>query len=130
MKKRVYFVLVVDDEPQLRNLLCRILEQEGYRVMAANDGDTALQIARKETPDLILLDLMMPGMDGREVCRTVREISPATQIVYFTGKTDPNNPARFRDLLNEADALIAKPASTSQIVSTISRVLGAPSNNG
>lgn len=123
MEKSISLVLVVDDEPQIRDLLCRILEQEGYRVMVAIDGDTALQLTRENTPDLILLDLMMPGMNGREVCRTVRELSPLTQIVYFTGKTDPINPLKFKALLNEADAFITKPASSRQIVSTISRVL-------
>ena len=72
-------ILVVDDELHMCNVLRRILEKEGYRVITAPDGKSALQLIKEKKPDVILLDLMMPGIDGREVCHRVREISTTTQ---------------------------------------------------
>lgn len=117
-------ILVVDDEPHMCNALRRILETEGYKVKTAYDGTKALKLAKKEKPDLILLDIMMPGINGREVCREVRKISAATQIVYCTAKAEPIiSPQRLRELRNEADAFIAKPATSKQIVSNVRKVL-------
>ena len=65
-------VLVVDDEPTLVATLKYNLERDGYRVLTASDGDAAVTVARAERPDLIVLDLMLPVMDGLEVCRILR----------------------------------------------------------
>lgn len=116
-------VAVVDDEPHICNILRRILEKEGYKVITAPDGETALQLIREKKPDVILLDLLMPGIDGREVCRKVREFSTATQIIYFTAKVEPTDPLEARELRSEADAFIAKPATSKQILSKVSGVL-------
>ena len=72
-------VLVVEDEPHLCGGLRRLLELEGYPVFTAGDGETALELAGDRSPDVILLDLVLPGIDGREVGRKVRELSPRTQ---------------------------------------------------
>lgn len=117
------YVLVVDDEPHLCNGLRRVLENEGYEVSTAPDGLTALELVDQRTPDVILLDLMMPGMDGREVCRRVREIAPATRVIYFTAKAEPVDPTILRRIRAEADAFITKPATSRQILSKVSNVL-------
>ena len=65
-------ILVVDDEPKIVRLARDYLEKNGFRVVSAGDGPSALAMARREHPDLIVLDLLLPGMDGREVCRILR----------------------------------------------------------
>ena len=115
-------VLVVDDEPRMCDVLRRILKQVGYKVITAPDGETALRLIPEKNPDVLLLDLLMPGIDGREVCRRVRELSTKTQIIYFTAKVEPD-PAKLKELRSEADAFIAKPATSKQILSRVSRVL-------
>ncbi len=116
-------VLVVDDELHLRNVLRRILKKEGYQVITAADGQAALRLIEEEEPDVILLDILMPGIDGREVCRRVRQFSTATQIIYFTAKVMPTDPLKLKELRREADAFIAKPATSQQILSKVSGVL-------
>ncbi len=116
-------VLVVDDEPHMCHVLRRILEKEGYRVVTAPDGESALSLVKERKPDVMLLDLMMPGIDGREVCRRVRELSVATQIVYFTARLDSLGPLKLTGLRSEADAFITKPATTKQILSKVNSVL-------
>jgi len=116
-------VLVVDDELHMCNVLRRILKQEGYQVITAPDGETALRLVKESKPDVVLLDLMMPGIDGREVCRRAREFSTTTQIIYFTAKVELANPLELKELRHEADAFIAKPATSRQILSKVGRVL-------
>ncbi len=116
-------VLVVDDELHLCNVLRRILEKEGYKVITAPDGESALQFTEEEKPDVILLDLMMPGIDGREVCRRVRQFSATTQIIYFTAKVMLTDPLKLKELHREVDAFITKPATSKQILSKVSAVL-------
>jgi DNA-binding response OmpR family regulator len=89
-------VLVVDDEPDIR-VLCKVnLEFEGYRVIEAGDGAAAIEMAAKELPDLILLDLMMPGVDGWDVMRQLKEDEKtgAIPIVLLTAKTDEESQLR------------------------------------
>ncbi len=119
-------VLVVDDEPNICNVLRRILEREGYLVLTAPDGETALQLIKQHEPDVILLDLMMPGMDGREVCGRVRNFSPQTRIIYFTAKTNLSGTSKTRGLYSGADAFIAKPATSRRILSTVDSILNSP----
>jgi len=115
-------ILVVDDELHMCNILSRMLENEGYKVRTASDGKKALQLTKNKEPDLILLDLMMPGINGREVCRIVREFSPNTRIIYFTAKME-SDPRVLKELRSEADAFIAKPATSKQILSKVSSLL-------
>ena len=114
-------VLVVDDEPRMRNILQRILMQDGHKVITVSDGESALQAVEAKRPDLVLLDLVMPGMDGREVCRRIRKISTATRIIYLSAKV-PANPSQSKELYCEADAFINKPATSKKILSMVSRV--------
>ncbi len=115
-------VLIVDDELQMCKVLSRILKKEGYRVITVLDGKAALHLAKEKEPDVILLDLMMPGIDGMPVCRRVREFSPKTQVIYFTAKVESDSLA-LKKLRSEADAFIAKPATSKLILSRVSSVL-------
>jgi len=116
-------ILVVDDEINMRNILRRILEKEGYQVLTAPDGETALRIIKAREPEVILLDLMMPGIDGREVSWRVREFSPSTRIIYFTAKTELTSPLKVKELHKGADAFIAKPATSKRILSMVDNML-------
>ncbi len=115
-------VLIVDDELHMCSVLSRILKKERYRVITVLDGKAALHLTKEKEPDLILLDLMMPGIDGREVCRRVRAFSPKTQVIYFTAKVESDALA-LKELRSEADAFITKPATSKQILSRVSSVL-------
>lgn len=121
MVKNNYQVLIVDDEVYMCNILHRILRKEGYKVQTAPDGKAALRLVEKIGPDLILLDLMMPGIDGREVCSIVRQLSEKTRIIYFTAKVE-SDPVKLKELRNEADAFITKPATSKQILSSVKKV--------
>ena len=123
MVKTNTLVMVVDDEPSMCDILQRILTKDGYKVITASDGKRALKLAKEKKPDVILLDLMLPGIDGREVCPRVREFSAASRIIYLTAKAAPTDPSELKEFLTEVDAFIAKPATSKQILSTASRVL-------
>lgn len=116
-------ILIVDDEPHLRNGLRRILNEEGYEAMTAADGETALKLAEEKKPDIVLLDIIMPGMDGREVCQRLREVAAEAQIVYLTAKAEPNGPLYAKYPRGEPDAFIAKPATGKRIISKIESML-------
>jgi len=115
-------VIVVDDERAICGALERILESNGYRVIALNSGAEAVEIVKTEKPDVMLLDLMMPGMDGRQVSARVREMCDC-RIIYFTARSDLVRSPVARDLNRESDALLTKPSTSKRILSTIELVL-------
>jgi two-component system phosphate regulon response regulator PhoB len=119
-------VMVVDDERHICNVLRRILQKDGYRVITAPDGETALGLIPEKKPDVILLDLVMPTMNGREVCHRVRESSADTKIIYFSAKVNATESSKAKEFHHEADAFIAKPASSRRILSSIRNVLNSP----
>jgi CheY-like chemotaxis protein len=90
-------ILVADDDPDVMAVILDTLEPEGYRVLTAADGDTALQLAREERPDIVVLDWMMPGQDGLSVCRALRqEPDPRladVPVVLITGRADARDTA-------------------------------------
>ena len=121
-------VLVVDDEPTLVATLKYNLEREGYRVLTAGDGGAALETARSERPDLLILDLMLPVMDGIEVCRALRR-DMKLPILMLTAKTDEvdkvigleigaddyvTKPFGMRELLARVRALLRRSESASE----------------
>ena len=116
-------ILIVDDEAHLRNGLRRILNEEGYEAITAPDGETALMLAAEKKPDIVLLDIMMPGMDGREVCHRLRKVAAEAQIIYLTAKVETTGPLQSKPLRGEADAFIAKPATSKRILSKIESML-------
>jgi len=116
-------ILVVDDEDVLVETLAYNLEQAGYRVVTAADGSSALDAARSELPDLIILDIMLPGMDGLEVCRQLRrENSTATTpIVMLTAKGDEID--KVVGLEIGADDYITKPFGRRELLARVRALL-------
>ena len=116
-------ILVVDDEPFALAIVERLLKQEGYTVHLAKNGSDALKICLKYKPDLVLLDLMMPGISGEEVCREIRTSCAEVKIVYFSAKQFFYSKVNFSDSCSQPDGFIAKPASSKLILSTVRNVL-------
>jgi DNA-binding response OmpR family regulator len=113
-------VLVVDDDPTVSEVVARYLERDGYAVETVADGRTALDRALAEPPDLVVLDLMLPGIDGLEVCRRLRALAPVP-IVILTARGQENDRIVGLDL--GADDYVAKPFSTKELVARVRAVL-------
>lgn len=113
-------ILVVDDEQSLREPLVYILEREGFEVLEAADGRTALDAWRNGKPDLILLDLMLPGISGVDVCREIRATSDVP-IIMITAKDSEVD--RVVGLEIGADDYVVKPYSTRELIARIKAVL-------
>lgn len=122
-------ILIVDDELDTLRLVGMMLESRGYQIITAGDGEKALLTAENEQPDLILLDIMMPGIDGFEVTRQLRQ-GKATQdipIIMFTAKTSMDD--RVQGLELGADAYLTKPISSRELLAHIKAVLGRSSKS-
>jgi len=113
-------VLVVDDDVKTVELVKLYLNRDGYRVLTAYDGVEALRLARESHPDLIVLDLMLPGIDGLEVCRTLRDESDVP-IVMLTAMTTDQDKLRGLDL--GADDYVTKPFSPKELAARVRAVL-------
>jgi len=113
-------VLVVDDEPIVTEVVERYLVREGYRVTVVHDGRAAIQAAAREAPDLIVLDLMLPGVDGLEVCRTIRAESKVP-IIILSAKDEESD--KILGLGLGADDYLAKPFSPRELVARVQAVL-------
>ena len=100
-------VLIVEDEQNIVDILSFNLEREGYDTLEAYDGNTGLQLALEQNPDLVLLDLMLPGMDGFEVCRRIRETGSAVPILMLTAREEETDKVLGLEL--GADDYITKP---------------------
>ena len=119
-------ILVVDDERSIRRLLRMYLTDAGYTVAEAPDGEAAVDQVRMGGIDLVLLDLMLPGMDGYEVCRRIREIG-SIPVIMVTARDDEAN--RITGLELGADDYVVKPFSPVEVVARVKAVLrrvGAP----
>lgn len=113
-------VLAADDDPQLLRLMTRNLQLEGYEVLAASDGQQALELIESNSPDLVLLDVMMPKMDGFTVCYRVREFS-AVPIIIVTARGQDQDKVRGLDL--GADDYLTKPFSVDELLARVRAVL-------
>jgi two-component system KDP operon response regulator KdpE len=113
-------ILVVDDEPRMIRFIRMNLEFEGYRVIEANNGIKALDQIRKHVPDLVIMDVMMPKMDGFEALRLLREIS-TVPVILLTVKSDEED--RIKGLELGADDYVTKPFSPRELVSRVQAVL-------
>ena len=102
-----YHLLVVDDDPAVTSLLRRGFSYEGYKVSVASTGEEALSVAREDPPDLVVLDIMMPGIDGLEVCRRLHQADPAPPILLLTAKESPSDQVVGLDA--GADDYVTKP---------------------
>jgi two-component system alkaline phosphatase synthesis response regulator PhoP len=117
MSKRV---LVVEDEKDLQKLLKYNLEKEGYQVLTASDGEAGLAAARREKPDLLILDIMLPKLDGMAVCRTLRQESQLP-IVMLTAKKEEID--RVLGLELGADDYVTKPFSVRELLARVKTIL-------
>lgn len=120
MPSRKVSVLVVDDDVRILRLTRRILEMDGYRVLAASDGESALDMFDDESPDLVLLDIMMPGMDGYTVCQRIREFSQIP-VIMVTAKGGDEEKVQGLDA--GADDYVTKPFSTEELAARVKAVL-------
>ena len=109
-------ILVVDDDPSISDMLTLVLETEGFEPVAVMDGNEAVQAFREHQPDLILLDLMLPGMNGVDICRAIR-LESAVPIVMLTAKTDTVDVVL--GLETGADDYITKPFKPKELIARI-----------
>lgn len=113
-------VLIVEDEPKIIELLKLYLEKETYQVIMAEDGKKGLDLFQREKPDIIILDLMLPGMDGMEVCKNIRKVSQVP-IIILTARGEEID--RILGLELGADDYITKPFSPREVIARINAVL-------
>jgi DNA-binding response OmpR family regulator len=114
-------VLIVDDEHPVRRVLATLLEAEGFDVLEAANGRECMQLAYQHHPDLVLLDILMPGRDGREVTRQLRDLSPDLPIIMLTALSDQAE--IVARLCDGADDYIAKPFQAQELLARIRAVL-------
>ncbi|HLX39567.1 MAG TPA: response regulator transcription factor [Ktedonobacteraceae bacterium] len=120
MPVRKTTILTADDDPQLLRLMTRTLQLEGYEVVSASDGQQALALIESTVPDAILLDVMMPKMDGFTVCQRVREFS-LVPIIIVTARGQDQDKIRGLDL--GADDYLTKPFSVDELLARVRAVL-------
>lgn len=113
-------ILIVDDEERIRRLLRMYLEKEGYLIEEAEDGESALQLVMNTDYDLILLDLMLPGIDGIEVCSKLRQIK-STPVIMLTAKGEESN--RVQGFEVGADDYVVKPFSPREVIYRVKAIL-------
>jgi len=119
-------ILIVDDEPNIVIPLQFLMEQNGYRALVAQSGEEALEMISKERPDLVLLDIMLPGVDGFEVCEIIR-LNPQwrnTRVIFLTAKGRDVDIAK--GMVLGADEYITKPFSNQQIIGSVKKLLEEP----
>ena len=119
-------IMVVDDDKNICELLRLYLEKEGYQVVIANDGKEAVELNEKEDPELILLDIMLPQLDGWQVCREIRKKSQVP-IIMLTAKGEVFDKVLGLEL--GADDYIVKPFETKEVVARIKAVLRRTGQN-
>ena len=120
-------VLVVDDDPNVLQLARLYLERDGYRVIATPDGNDGLSIAREEEPCLVVLDVMLPGMNGLDICRTLRRES-SVPIIMLTARVEEDDRLAGLDL--GADDYVTKPFSPRELAARVRAVLRRTSHDG
>ncbi len=118
---------MVDDEPYITDLLAAALRFEGFAVSVASSGRDALQLARLERPDLVMLDVMLPDLDGNEVCRRLRESGSAVPVVFLTARDGTEDKVAG---LRLGDDYVTKPFSLEELVARVRAVLRRAGHNG
>ena len=124
MAERKWRILLVDDEPSIIKMVGKRLEIEGFEVSVALDGEQALEKARTEHPDLIVLDLMLPKVDGFTICQTLKQHQTAREIpiiAIFSGKAQPEDAERCRKL--GAAAYVPKGYGAAPLIEKIRSLL-------
>jgi len=117
-------ILVIDDDARDRDLLAAVLTKRGYEVILADNGGTGLMLCHRRTPDAVVLDLNMPGIDGRSILRQLRTLHPTLPVVVFSGHSTEEIE---QEMLNQgATACIQKAFSLDQLGSALQEVLPSP----
>jgi len=119
-EKTMQKILVVDDEKKIVEIIKAYLERDGYEIMVAYDGKTALELVKKSSPDLVILDLMLPEVSGWDVCRTIRKESDVP-VIMVTAREDVTD--KIIGLELGADDYITKPFEPKELVSRVRAVL-------
>jgi two-component system OmpR family response regulator len=114
-------LLIVDDEENLRSMLAAALRHHGFTITSAADGREALRLVAEERPDLVVLDVMMPELDGFEVCRRLRADGDRTPVVFLTARDDTDD--KVRGLTLGGDDYLQKPFSLDELVARVEAVL-------
>jgi CheY-like chemotaxis protein len=117
-------VLIIDDEPNVRTLLDMLLREEGYDVLLADNGWKGLELYRREHPDVIVLDLKMPGMDGVEVLTQIRRVDLKQPVIIVTGDSRPETERGVRAL--GVSEFLVKGSSLNLLLDTLKRLLKTP----
>ncbi len=120
-------ILVIEDDPNTANLVVLYLEKEGFQALQANDGEKGLALAKKQGPDLVILDLMLPRLDGWEVCRRLRKTSEVP-VIMLTARSEEID--RVSGLTLGADDYVVKPFSPRELVARVKAVLRRTSSTG
>lgn len=119
-------ILVVEDSPTERRIVTTFLETQGYRVLSAADGEQALDLASREQPDLVVLDVLLPKKNGFEVCRRLKT-DPMTQtikVLILSAKNQSSD--RFWGMRQGADRYLGKPWGEEELLSEVAELLGDP----
>ncbi len=114
-------VLLAEDDRLIRNGLSEVFQGEGYEVLEAFDGHTALSLFRRHSPDFVCLDIMMPKLDGYQVCRAIRQLNAHVPVVFITAKSEEIDKVLGLDL--GADDFIVKPFGAKEIVARMRTIL-------
>jgi len=124
--QRAKTILLVDDDHSMVRFVTLILENEGYRVLSARDGEEALQKVRETRPDLVLLDIIMPRKNGYQVCRAIKEDSVlgSLPVVFLSAKSQPSD--RFWAKRVGGDGFVAKPFDPADLVREVKVLLQKP----
>ena len=114
-------ILVVEDDPAISKGLIENLEQEHYKVVSADDGEKGYKMVKRENPDLIILDIMLPSKNGYEICKDLRDEKVATPIIMLTGKGEETDKVLGLEL--GADDYVTKPFSVRELLARVKAVL-------
>lgn len=117
-------ILVTDDEADLRGVLSMRLSEAGYEIIEADNGKDALRIAKEQTPDLLILDIMMPGMDGMSMSQQLKEDAATKDIpiIFLTGLQDKKT--QSTDYNSGANIIFAKPYEAKELLATVKNLIG------
>jgi twitching motility two-component system response regulator PilH len=116
-------ILVVDDSPTEMRLVTGVLQGHGHRIITATDGDQALEVARREQPGLVVLDVIMPGKNGFQVCRALKTAPETAKIpvILLTSKNQESD--KFWGLKQGADEYLTKPFADTELAAAVARYL-------
>lgn len=114
-------VLIVEDDPHISELISLYIEKEGFQAICAEDGEIGLSLYFDNSPDFIILDIMLPEMDGWEVCKAIRRDNPNIPIIMLTGKGESYD--KIRGLTIGADDYIVKPFDPNELIARVKAVM-------